>query len=413
MHRWLTAGFFVGAALAQSGGPIQAEVDAVRSARQAGRFAEASAHREGARDLLERLPADASPFPGWVRSVADLYSAAGRTLEARAIVMRAVERTAAGEAARANHDELLFEASERWEADRNLIQAVACLEQASPATERDLRLADLYKQMGRHDAYDGVVARLRALPGDEQVAGFFEKHGMLDEAAAIYRDMAAQSADPESAAEAYRMLERVERRRGRDNEAAGANRWASEAGAGGDAPVFGGGLADVSFAISNAAGKQTRAEAAVREGRFDDGFVYGLEALGEAERAPVDESVLAGIPVLASMLAARQARGMADQLWERLFAVVEGWQVDTLIPLLRVAREHARFLMQGCDRIPAARDALARYRDLLAAANGSGSGEVAKALRMMVELEQGCGTPDRARWASQELTRLEEALAGR
>ena len=55
---------------------------------------------------------------------------------------------------------------------------------------------------------------------------------------------------------------------------------------------------------------------------------------------------------------------MAEQLWDRLLALAESRSADTLVPLLRVSRDHTRFLAECKAGTPSAWNALVRYRDL-------------------------------------------------
>ncbi|HXA52938.1 MAG TPA: hypothetical protein VNV86_21625 [Candidatus Acidoferrum sp.] len=152
------------------------------------------------------------------------------------------------------------------------------------------------------------------------------------------------------------------------------------------------------------------AREALKAGRTEDAFVLALRSLDEGD--PAKEAVFSEIPVLASTLALKQARGMADQLWERLFAMAEARSVDTLLPILHVTREHARFLAEWPDRIPSARAAIARYRDLLITAHGPGSAELATVLRMTIEFEQDHDAPKAAAAAAEELLVLAAAING-
>jgi tetratricopeptide (TPR) repeat protein len=152
------------------------------------------------------------------------------------------------------------------------------------------------------------------------------------------------------------------------------------------------------------------AREALRAGRTDDAFVLALRALDEED--PAKKAVFSEMPVFASTLAIKQARGMADQLWERLFAMAEARSVDTLLPLLHVTREYARFLAEWPDRTPSARAAIARYRDLLIVAHGPGSGELSAVLRMTIEFEQDHGAPQAAAAAAEELLVLAAAVHG-
>jgi hypothetical protein len=159
-----------------------------------------------------------------------------------------------------------------------------------------------------------------------------------------------------------------------------------------------------------AAATMRDAREVLRAGHTDDAFVLALRALNEG--APAKETVFSEMPMLASTFALKQARGMADQLWERLFAMAEARAVDTLLPLLHVTREHARFLAEWPDRAPSARAAIARYRDLLITAHDPDSGELATVLRMTIEFEQDHGAPQVAAAAAEELLALAAAIHG-
>jgi tetratricopeptide (TPR) repeat protein len=152
------------------------------------------------------------------------------------------------------------------------------------------------------------------------------------------------------------------------------------------------------------------AREALQAGRTEDAFVLGLRALDRVP--PTSEAIFSEMPVFASMLALKHARGMADQLWDRLLAVAEARSVDTLLPLLHVTREHARFLAEWPDRTPSARVAIARYRDLLTTAHGAGSEQLATVLRMAIEFEQDHDRPQAAAGAAEELLALASAIHG-
>src|SRR5262249_4079443 len=95
VRKWFIGFLFLFTAMGQSANPISSAMEAVWSARQEGRFTDAAQHRENARRLLEQMPGDAPEFPAWVKAVADLYSSAGRTADARAVVLRGTELAAA------------------------------------------------------------------------------------------------------------------------------------------------------------------------------------------------------------------------------------------------------------------------------------------------------------------------------
>jgi tetratricopeptide (TPR) repeat protein len=152
------------------------------------------------------------------------------------------------------------------------------------------------------------------------------------------------------------------------------------------------------------------AREALQAGRTEDAFVLALRALDEV--APTNEAIFSEMPVFASMLALKHARGKADQLWDRLFVIAEARSVDTLLPLLHVTREHARFLAEWPDRTPSARAAIAQYRDLLTTAHGPDSQELATVLRMTIEFEQDHDRPQAAAAAAEELLALASSING-
>jgi tetratricopeptide (TPR) repeat protein len=322
MVRILVGCVFASLAMAQTD-PIADAVRAVREARNRGHFAEAAAAREAARKLLEQMPATADNYGRWVGSVAALYSSAGRTAEARAVVSRA------------------FDLDPR---DRELL--------------------------------------LFAGSGDFPAVSLMAQLGLSHSPA---RKAVLQGPDP----------------RKRELLSAAASSWEN-------ATAFV--LEEVPQGLDPAEATIRKAREALKAGRTDDAFVLALRALDEA--APANETLFSEMPVFASMLALKQARGMADQLWERLFAMAEARAVDTLLPLLHVTREHARFLAEWPDRAPSARAAIVRYRDLLITAHGPGNGELATVLRMTIEFEQDHGAPQAAAAAAEELLALSAAIHG-
>lgn len=278
---------------------------AVQAARERGLFSEAALHREAARKLLEETPASATVFPEWVRSLASLYSDAGRTAEARAVVLGALQR-------QPDRRELLPDAAAAWEEDGHSLRAAACWaqwERVGKAPNRPLL---------------AVVMQPRAA-----TVVSFDK--LLHEA----------------------------------GEAAAA-------------------------------------------GRSGEAFALGLQVLSDASKAPLDDSVFSGIPLLASRLTADQA----DRLWAALFGVAQDRVADTLLPMLRVTREYVRYLSGFPERASAVRDALARYRELITSAHGGGSAELAGLLRLTMEFEVDQGASDRAAAAADELLSVEESLNG-
>jgi tetratricopeptide (TPR) repeat protein len=318
----LLAAFAVAARSQPPADSIQTEIDAVKSARQAGDFAGAAAHRDAARRLVE-----AAPLAENMEAVANLYLEAERTAEGRAILRRAI-------AANPRSERLRFLLADSLEGEGNLAEAAAVLQNAT-GKEARIRLNGINRRLGRP---------------------------------ALELDVTGQF--PYAAADCT----------ARDE------------------------------ALSPAQTAVIEARARLREGRTDDAFVLGLQAIASGSISS-DTYIFNSVPALARMLARANTRGMADQLWDRLFAVAGDRSIDTLEPLLSLAREYARYLMQFPDRVPAARIALTRYRDLLVTAHGPESGTLAQVLRMTIEFEQD-HEPETAAMAARQLLELEESLSG-
>jgi tetratricopeptide (TPR) repeat protein len=232
------------AALAQQA-PRQDPLDAALQAawREAAKapFQQSAATREQVRSLLQHVPANAPRFPGWAQQVAQLYQNAGLNAEARSILQDALTRTAPLGEWHPSHIAALNALAESWQQDGNLLKAVAYLEQAAAAqaalpaltpqpaqgvtglfvkrlsyaggpssslVNTYTRLADLYRQLGRPDAVSAIAAKIRMLaPGNESaVAQFLEQYGSPEDAAAIFRKLAAAAADPQTKASVWQSL---------------------------------------------------------------------------------------------------------------------------------------------------------------------------------------------------------------
>ncbi len=74
-----------------------------------------------------------------------------------------------------------------------------------------IRLADLYQRLGRPDAVAAVAAKIRALGSTDKgaLARFYEQQGQFEEAAAVYKKMAEQSADVQTRGNAWQSLANV------------------------------------------------------------------------------------------------------------------------------------------------------------------------------------------------------------
>jgi tetratricopeptide (TPR) repeat protein len=244
--------------------PLDAAVQAVWRSRSNGRFEEAAAGREQARALLQRAPADSPRFGGWVQQVAQLFQNSGLNAQARAILQEALARTQPLPDSHPFHIAILNALGDSWRQDGNLLKAVGYLERAAAAQAaappvaaqlemrgvmqvnqgafyiRDargrfgsgiyayIRLAGLYQQLGRPDAVAAIAVKIRTLGSNDEsaLAQFYEQHAQLEEAAAIYKKLAEQAADPQAKASAWQSLANLSARQEQYTEAIAATQQA-------------------------------------------------------------------------------------------------------------------------------------------------------------------------------------------
>jgi len=245
--------------------PMQAALQVVWQARNAGHFEEAQAAREQARSLLGSLPADAPNFGGWVMQVAQLYQASDANMKALAILQDGLARTAPLGESNNSRIGILTALGDYWRQDGNLLKAVKYLEQAAAAqaaappaamgqagspffirtASRNvtgyvnggaapgavyayMRLAELYQQLGWPDAVAAVAAKVRARSAGDPgaLARFYEQRGQLEEATAIYKGLVDQATDSQGKLSALQSLSNAYARQGRYTEAVAATRQA-------------------------------------------------------------------------------------------------------------------------------------------------------------------------------------------
>ena len=531
--------------------PLAAPLRAVATARQEGRFEDAAARRDEARQLIDRLPVDAPQFAGWAQSVSQLYQMGGRTAQARATLRAALDRVEALGAARDTRIQLLTAMADSWQQERNLLQAVTYLEKAAAAWEAPQvpatstatapraiqvsqtfsrlqrfpmsnsgiyqRLAELDRQLGRTDAAAIVVEkwkRLAATNRDTSLASYFEQQGQVEEAAAVYRDALNLSTNPLESAGLLQNLAGLYERNGRIGDAIAVLQQATarldaspdtryqatsarqslarvlqQSGhvAQADA-IYQDLLAatgpDQAFQLfqnyaaylvstqragqatallqqfeanhpslqpwelsslsntANMAGDEKlaeryqsmaiakqpkppseppsrvlvqglfeKAQAALNARKLDEAFALTSEAIDLAPRAADREQAAWHVPALAAGLAGQKAAVQADQIYQRVFALVESWSPDTLQPLLTVSQNYPHFLMEQhrWAEVPAA---IERHRSLLILAHGAETGTLEDPLHTAIDFETGRGSPRLALLPAQDLLALEEALSG-
>ena len=226
--------------------PFEALMQDYWKAQSEGRFHDAAARREEAGRLLAQFSADSPLFVGRVQAVAQLYAGAGMSARARAVLEDGLARIPGQQPGRSV---LLERLAHMWQQDGNLLKSVAYLEktvaaqeaEASAATAKGAattamvagisnldrsaliagpalrvrvamggglnaynlqRLATAYEQLGRPSDAAATLAKWKELVRDDEgaLANYYESRNQLDEAAAIYRKLAAGSTDAQQAA---------------------------------------------------------------------------------------------------------------------------------------------------------------------------------------------------------------------
>src|SRR5258708_19533483 len=106
----------------------------------------------------------------------------------------------------------------------------------------------------------------------------------------------------------------------------------------------------------------------------------------EATPANDRESVVHFVSSLASSLANKNF-DKAQQLFDRLFVLVDGWMEQTRNPSLTARQQYVRFLFRP-GHWEQAGDAIASYREALIASHGEGTGWMEEVLNLTVGLER-------------------------
>jgi len=227
--------------------PFDRAMQLSQQARTQGNSAEAAAHREEARSLIEKTPLDSKQWAFRVQNLAQSYQGSGRYVQARAVVQGALARAQALPEWDPVRIQLLNMLAEFWQQDGNLLQAVSYREKAvaafeatppgaAVAAQRDPagisvsqlssgpfiamssltmarfysggnnsqlyeQLATLYRQLGRPDAAAKATAKMRSLIQNDPgaLAASYAEDGNIDQALALYQKQAAEnSANPQA-----------------------------------------------------------------------------------------------------------------------------------------------------------------------------------------------------------------------
>ncbi len=155
-----------------------------------------------------------------------------------------------------------------------------------------------------------------------------------------------------------------------------------------------------------------KAVSAANDQNIEEAFSRALAAMDAAPRASDREQVTWQVPQIAASLARNKASAKADQLYQRLFGLVEGWSAESLQPLGTVAQSHARYLMSQQDRWSEASQAIQRYRGVLVAMHGPETGWLDETLHMTIDLARASGRKQDALLAAQDLLTLAESHNG-
>jgi hypothetical protein len=210
--------------------------------------------RDEARRLLATLSVEDEMFLSAVESVAQLYVDSGWRANGIAVYQDALARLTALPAWHPSRVHLLVDLADEWEQNGNLLKAVPFLEQAAAAqgaAPRDappenaqrgqffvrpiqtascgerpeplvapyIRLAHLYRRLGRMDAAAATAAKLAALGphAAEELAHYYRMGGNMVESGALFRRVALDSTDPfmagkclENAATVFRAAQRLD-----------------------------------------------------------------------------------------------------------------------------------------------------------------------------------------------------------
>jgi hypothetical protein len=381
----------------------------------------------GRKEALSALLAKVRNLPGLDPAMlASFYEQQGQLDDAAALHKRQAEQAAANSKAQpwdlagplqslAN----VYERQERWdEALASLQQSAAVFDSASRPELRGqglqirLRIADVLNRAGKTEAagqlYERLLAEVeggrdgmqlqvltsyarylsateRGAQAEELLQGYLAGHANLD----VSQDIQISYALAETA----RLSGRQDRAEQYERSAAEKQRAAQKS-----AP-----LPSISTDFQNA-------QSAASKGDVDTAFTIALHALDAAAGSSDREQAGWQVPGIADAMAARKVPERGEQLYQRLFEVLESWQVDTRQPMLNALQQYPRFLMNQKNRWLEVPAAIERYRNALTAARGAGTGAVENALHLTIDFDRISGRNDVR--PAEELVALEESLSG-
>lgn len=218
-----------------------------------GRYADAAAKREEARQRLQQAPFDGNQTV----AVYNLYQNAGLTSQARSVLEDGLERSEKLGDSDPGRMDLFRAMAQSWMQERNRLKAILYWEKLAAAMEAPPRpaaavrpagpifmtggwsrlgagqdvldvyqqLAQLYREVARPDAAAAIVKKMRARsPNGDLEASYRQRIGQLDDAAEIYKAQIEKGAS-DAQANAWQRLQPIQNlasiyeRQGRLNDA--------------------------------------------------------------------------------------------------------------------------------------------------------------------------------------------------
>jgi hypothetical protein len=353
-------------------------------------------------------------------SVAQFYQQQGQLDEATAIYKKQTEQADAP--ARANAFQSLaslYQQQQRYsdasDAYRQAIATVTASGKPEAAIWLRVNLASMLNQAGQTEAADQVYEQLLAdttnMAGSEHMqtvvnyANYLSETKRGPQASAILSDYLTSHPNMQSYEEAnlLNQLSNIARQSGDSKLAdeyqqASANRQQRSNGGSPPEQIL--------------IGKELQAaQAAVQAGKLDDAFALSMQAMDAAPEASDRERVSWEIPNIATGFVNKKQPAKAEQLYQRLLAVVESWSADNPQPLTAAFQNYANFLSQSnhWNEAPAT---IKRYRDLLVSMHGAASGPLADSYHLTMQFQRMHGSHQETVATAQELVALEESLSG-
>lgn len=152
-----------------------------------------------------------------------------------------------------------------------------------------------------------------------------------------------------------------------------------------------------------------KASTAANAGKIDDAFTLVLEAIGEAPSARDRFALVSQASNVAFMMAVHKGEDRAQQIWDRLFTTVATW--DDPESMERLYQNFAQY-QENRQKWTEAADALEKYREVLIANHGPGTGWLEDYYRRKIQLANRHLDKQAAAAAAREFLKFEVTLSG-